>query len=250
MDKLNVEIMPSEKLPIKNIKQDDKLPSYLAKRALIILQGCAGSGKTSVLYSMLKQYQKTNYFDVMIFYNRVSDSNWVWESFAKEDKTDVEIFSRYDNAELLDMVQAIDDEASSEREMFPAKKRRLKNVAFIFDDMIYSGICSSHRQSALDELTINRRHLNCSIFITSQSYRSLNQNIRANNVSQVIIIRANTKDLENIASEHNVGVVDTKKFMDMYNRCKEKGEYEFMVVDYNKPLGEVFSCGFNDVLIP
>lgn len=246
---METEVIPSEKIPAKNRKQDEKLPCYLPPaRGLIIIQGSAGSGKSSLLYSMVKQYQKHNYYDIIIVYNRCSDSDFVWESFQTK-KTDVQIFNKFDNQELLDIIENLDEEQQSRRRMSP-EKRKLLNVLFIFDDMIYSGICSSYKTSALDELVINRRHLNATIMITSQSYKALNQNIRTNNVSQMIVMRANVKDLENIAQEHNAGVCGIPEFVEMYNTCKDYGNYEYFVVDYRKPQDKMFSRGFKNVLKP
>jgi hypothetical protein len=242
-------IIPSEKIPAKNRKQDDKLPPYLPPaRGLIILQGSAGSGKSSLLYSMIKQYQKQNYFDIIIVYNRCSDSDFVWKGFQTK-KTDVQIFNRYDNQELLDIIENLDEEQQDRRRAKP-DKQRLLNVLFVFDDMVYSGICSAYKQSALDELVINRRHMNATIMITSQSYKALNQNIRTNNVSQMIVLRANAKDLENIGQEHNAGVCNVEDFIGMYNLCKDYGNYEYLVVDYRKPQDKMFSRGFKNVLKP
>lgn len=246
---METSIIPSEKIPTKNRKQDEKLPDYLPPaRGLILIQGSAGSGKSSLLYSMIKEYQKKNYFDIIIVYNRVSDSDYVWKGF-EDKRTDVQVYNSYDNQELLDIIDNINEEQMERRNMKP-DKRKLLNIAFIFDDMIYSGICHAHKKSAVDELVINRRHLNCTVFITSQSYKALNQNIRTNNVSQMIVMRANTVDLKNVGDEHNAGVCTTEDFMEMYNHCKDFGNYEYLVVDYRKPQDEIFSRGFKTTLKP
>lgn len=243
------EIIPSERIPTKNLKQDDKLPSYLPHgRGLVLIQGSAGSGKSSFLYSMIKDYQRTNYFDVIIVYNQVSDSDHVWRGFGTK-KTEVEVFNRYDDAELYDIIANIDEAQANIRELRPSDQKLL-NIAFIFDDMIYSGICAPHKKSALDQLVINRRHLNCQVFITSQSYHALNQNIRTNNVSMVVVMRANVRDLVNIGMEHNAGVCSIDDFIEMYNHCKDIGNYEYLVVDYSKPQNRIFSRGFEITLNP
>jgi len=242
-------VIPSEKIPTKNRKQDAKLPAYLPPaRGLVILQGSAGSGKSSLLYSMIKEYQKQHYYDVIIVYNRCSDSDFVWEGFQSK-KTDVQIYNHYDNEELLDILKNLDEE-QQERRMAKPEKRRLLNVLFVFDDMIYSGICSAYKKSAVDELVINRRHMNATVMITSQSYKALNQNIRTNNVSQMIVLRANAKDLQNIGEEHNAGVCNVDDFIAMYTLCKDYGNYEYLVVDYRKAQDKMFSRGFKNVLKP
>lgn len=72
--------------------------------------------------------------------------------------------------------------------------------------------------------------------------------MRANNVSLVIIMRANRKDLENIAKEHNAGVVSEKEFMSIYDEIKAGGKYDYMVVDYEQPLTKIFGVGLGNPL--
>lgn len=247
---MNVEIIPSEKLPAKNREMNKKLPPFLPPAgSLVLIQGSAGSGKSSLLYSMLKAYQKSvkgGYWNIMIFYNACSDSDFVWRGFESR-KTSVEVEHQYKDEELLATIEMIMDEQEGKRKL----GEPLDNILFVFDDMIYSNICRSHgRPSALDKLVINRRHYNVSIFITSQTYHALNKNIRCNNVSQVIIMRANMADLQSICQDHNAGIVNFSQFLNMYNKCKAKDNFQPMVIDYREPQDRIFKSGFEEVLNP
>ena len=239
------EVMPSEKKHPKLIKQISQLDKELPKPPFfIIIQGSVGSGKTSLLYSLLKNYQNKNFFDVIIFYNRVADSDKVWETFEKEKKTAIEIYHNYNNNKLIDMIDNIDQVQEQRRQ----KKKRPLNILFVFDDMAYSNIVSRGKSTALDQLVINRRHYNISLIITSQTYKALNQNLRTNNLSHLILLRANLRDLKNIAEDHNAGMCEEEDFIEMYKTVKEGGQYDFLVVDYQDKPTDIFKKNFTEII--
>lgn len=238
------EIMPSEKKHPKLIQKIEKLEKELPKPPFfIIIQGSVGSGKTSLLYSLIKNYQNNNFFDVIYFYNRVSDSDKVWMDFENK-KTGVDLFHNYNDSKLLELINEIDSVQTMRR----AKNKRPLNILFVFDDMAYSNIVRRNKSTALDQLVINRRHYNISLIITSQTYKALNQNLRTNNLSHFILIRANLKDLKNIAEDHNAGMVDIDDFITMYKTVKEGGKYDFLVVDYQDEPTKIFKKNFNEII--
>ena len=65
----------------------------------------------------------------------------------------------------------------------------------------------------------------------------------------MLVVRANTRDLINIAKEHNAGVASEQEFMDMYSYCKSKGNYNFLTIDYNKPQDEIFSMNLGTEIL-
>jgi len=110
-------------------------------------------------------------------------------------KTAVEIYNSYNNKHLLELIDNIDKVQKERR----GNKKRPLNILFVFDDMAYSNIVSKSKSTALDQLVINRRHYNVSLLITSQTYKALNQNLRTNNLSHLLLMRANLKDLKMIS---------------------------------------------------
>jgi len=241
---VNREVIPSEKKHPRLIKKIKELEKELPKPPFfMIIQGSVGSGKTSLLYSLLKAYQDKNFFDVIIFYNRVSDSDEVWEKFETK-KTAIELYHDYNDAKLIQIINQLDGVQSERRE----KKKRPLNVLFVFDDMAYSNIVRKNKSTALDQLVINRRHYNASLIITSQTYKALNINLRTNNLSQLVLLRANLKDLKMIAEDHNAGMIEEKEFINLYDSVKKGGQYDFLVVDYQDKPENIFKRNFKEVI--
>lgn len=255
-------VMPSEAKHEKTIKMNEKLNklnSVLPKPPFFFLiQGSVGSGKTSLLYSLLRNYQKINYFDIIYIYNRVKDSDKVWQTFEKykiikkknkEEEikyiTSIEIYNDYDNKQLKNLIDAIDETQTQRR----TEGKRPLNILFVFDDMAYSGITKrASAPSSLDQLIINRRHYNISIVITSQTYKALSMNARTNNLTHMVLMKANKKDLELIAEDHNAGEVSTEDFIIMYKTIKKGNKYDFLVVDYTDEQERRFKKNFEEVI--
>ena len=109
---MKIEVIPSEVIPKKNREMTAKLPKELPPcGSMVLIQGSAGAGKSSILYSMMKNYQKSQrkgYFQVIIVFNRCADSDFVWKSF-KTKHTEVKVFSHYDDEEMLEMFDNINE---------------------------------------------------------------------------------------------------------------------------------------------
>lgn len=257
---LTKHVMPSEKKHKDTIKINEKLQKVNKNLPLMpfysLIQGTVGSGKTSLLYSLLCNYQKINYFDVIYFYNRVSDSDEVWESFEKikvkkvkgQKKevpiTVVQIFNDYDNDQLKKLIDNINEVQKERKE----EGKRPLNILFVFDDMAYSGITKkASAPSSLDQLIINRRHYNASLIITSQTYKALSQNARSNNLTHLMLMRANKTDLELIAEDH-CGEIEVVDFINAYKHVKKNGKYDFFLVDYADDIENRFKKDLDVVI--
>jgi len=200
---MQTQIIPSEKLHRDTVKKNKKLPAYLPTPPfLMVVQGSAGSGKSSFTWSLVNEYQKKKYFDLILIWNRCSDSNHAWKKLETS-KTNLDLFSHYDDEEFRTIIEGIDEIQGTRRE----QKKAPYNILMILDDMVMSNITGrgSGRPTALDEMIINRRHHNVSILITSQNYKSLSPNARTNNLSMLVLLRAGDRDKKLIHEEHNSG---------------------------------------------
>ena len=70
-------------------------------------------------------------------------------------------------------------------------------------------------QAIIKELFIRCRKLNISLVFITQSYFSIRKDVRLNSTYYLIMKINNKKELQNIATNHSVGI-DYKDFMKIY----------------------------------
>ena len=70
-------------------------------------------------------------------------------------------------------------------------------------------------QAIIKELFIRCRKLNISLVFITQSYFSIRKDVRLNSKHYLIMKINNKKELQNIATNHSVGI-DYKDFMKIY----------------------------------
>jgi hypothetical protein len=241
----HTEMIPSEKKHPGTLKMIEKLPEWAIKPPFsMIIVGGAGSGKSSLLYTLLsKTYRK--FFDVIYIFNRCRDSDDVWRGLEGEKRPVVEIHNDYLDEEVAEVIKEIEEVQEEQREM----KKRPVNVLFVFDDCLYSGVIKKGGQkSSFNELIINRRHLNASVIFTAQNYMGLEPGMRTNNVSAVAIMGLNDRELKLISNEHNGGLATEEQIAKMYQKVKERDPFGFLVINYQRPRNERFSMNFSRVL--
>ena len=94
----------------------------------------------------------------------------------------------------------------------PNRKRK---ILIVFDDMIADIMTNKKFQSIIKELFIRCRKLNISLVFITQSYFSVPKDVRLNSTHYLIMKINNKKELQNIATNHSVGI-DYKDFMKIY----------------------------------
>lgn len=236
---LKLEPIPSE---IKKETNKDKNLSKMIPRPLPfswIVCGAVGSGKSSLLYSMInnKSGWFKNYFDKITIFQSTIDSNDTWEKIPK-----VEVINEFNE----DYLKAYYDQIQEQQQTLRESKKRLFNYLLIFDDMITQNIVSHHKIGIIDHIFQTYRHNNVSIIICSQSYKQLNKTTRSLNLSGLFVLKVNKQEIQEIAKEHG-GLLDDEEFINMYNQImKEKHGYLF--VDYKAGLDDRFRNTINDVI--
>lgn len=239
-----MEVMPSESIHKDIRKRLERLPPYLPKPSFSVLViGSVGSGKSSLLYSMLKDQQKgrTPQFDVLFIWNGAKDANKVFEDFETK-KVKVDVFNKQDDEELNEIMDELENLNMERRR---ENKRPIQSL-FVFDDMIQGGMRKAGGGgNAYDKLIVQRRHIGASVITLSQNFKALPPNSRENNISQIIVMRANRSDLKHIAASHNAGCVEEDEFIRMQDAVKARGKYNFLVVDYQEPdINNIFKMNF------
>ena len=236
MDYLPIEPIPCELKPqdkrIKNInyKNLPKLP------ATFMILGRAGSGKSSILHSLItKGYthgKNKSVFDECISYLGTLDAIETFEKLPIKNNIVLKEFNPDDFMEYLD------DLKDHQMEKLARNKPPL-NTCLIFDDFVGQGLMKSHKGKAspLERLALTSRHeCNTTVFFNSQAYKNTGfstPTIRAN-VTTYVIANMTRPEIEKIAEEHCQDLTP-KEFIEVYEKIMKK-PYNFMVIDYRRPL--------------
>ena len=232
-------------------------PLHYGRNMCIYICGGVGSGKTSLLMSLLhaKGHKKKN--------SNEKHARFFWKVFNKVymmsaslgtmdlDKIKVpedQIFGDYD-PEILQTI--IDDEKDSEEN---------NNTLIVIDDCIKSINNSRNKlaETTLCRAIINRRHCcvhndgpkggGLSLILTSQKYNFLLYSVRAN-ISHLCVFRTNNnKEKQNIFEEYCNDLSD-KGFHKLLDYVWDK-PYQFLFIDINQPTSKKYYKNFDLIIIP
>jgi hypothetical protein len=164
-----------------------ELTRFLNKHSANLLVGRAGSGKTSLLFSMFKSpdiFKKVfhNIFLFQPFASASSVQNNIFDNIPEEQKFDD--LTEESLAGVMDIVRNED---------------KKYNNCIIFDDQT-AKLKDKDVEKLLKELIFNRRHYRTSVFFLVQSYISVPLQIRKL-FSNLFIFKVSKKELEAIRDE-------------------------------------------------
>lgn len=241
--------LQTEKIPSEDRPPDgrfEKLPHndlLLRPPFTMVITGSIGSGKSSVIWSMLnpKTGFYKQYFDYILIFNGSVDSNEIWTTNSTDDN-EIEVENKWNNDKFGDFVKKLERDQQRLRE----EDKQLQRVCVVFDDSVTQGISNRFTVNALDDLIQRCRHINVSVIIASQAYRQLNRSMRCLNTLAFIITKVNLPDLKAIAEEHS-GMITTKQFEQMYRQVMKSDlvKYPFLLINYQRPFDKRFWLTFN-----
>ena len=214
-----------------DVKLHDKLEKYdltkfLNCHSCNLIVGKPGSGKTNLMYQLIKSKHLLNkcYDKIYLFQpspSRASMKDNIFMKLPDDQKFEELTF------ENLDYVK---NNLDSD-----------ENTCLIFDDM-GAYLKNNETKQLLKELMMNRRHLHLSIFFLVQTYLSIERDVRKL-FSNVFIFRCSKKEMELIADE----LIEQKK----------EHINEIVKIVFNKPYQYLFintdsqRCfsGFDELII-
>jgi hypothetical protein len=222
-------------------KRRDKLlekhgPMLPITPATIITYGRIGSGKSSIMYSWLKNLFP-KYYDECIIFCASSDSRDAFEGLPQKNivfitEYDDESFSNYVNKLKEDQMERLND------------GKPALNIFIGFDDIVFSEAIGGRKPSMVERLMLICRHeLNATVFICVQHSKQVNPAMR-NNTLYHIICGVQKNDLMKIAEEHACHL-SADQFLQMYHNIQSKGKHQFIVVDYKAPEHQRFRHNFD-----
>ena len=111
----------------------------------------------------------------------------------------------------------------------PNRKKKL----IVFDDMIPDIMENKNIQAIIKELFVRCRKLNIALLFITQSYFSVQKDVRLNSTHYLIMKVNNRKVLQNIAINYSADI-DYKDFLKIYRECI-KEPYSFLTIDTALP---------------
>jgi hypothetical protein len=137
----------------------------IVKNSSILIIGKRGTGKTSMVYHLMKNLHETQNFDYFVVFSPTEIMNKQYEKII----TPTNIFYEYDS----DIIQNILDIQTQN-----LKENKKKNFCVILDDCLSSnGILANDK--ALKELLFNGRHYNITYILTMQFPLEIKQELRS-----------------------------------------------------------------------
>lgn len=233
-----------ETIPCEDKPKDKRLDRVECKAlpklpANILLLGKCGSGKSSILWSMLsKGYvygkKKKSVFDEAIYWLGTLDAKSSFEKLPIKnhiilDEFDPELFEEY-----------TDDLKKHQMEKLEAGQPPL-NTLIVFDDFAGANVLRKPRPnvaSPLQKLVLTSRHeMSASVVYLSQVYKGCGFTAPAvrNNITTFIISKMSRSEIEKIAEEIS-GDYEPAEWIEIYDLIMARTPYTFVVLDTRRPV--------------
>lgn len=241
MTDLDWQVIPAEDKPkCKKLAQIENktLPSL---PATIVCLGSCGSGKSSLIFTLLTQgfvygKKKKSVFDEACVFLGTLDAE---DAFRKLPIKNLEVFHEYDPG-LFEAY--LDDLKVHQMERLKAGKAMRNNV-LILDDFVGAGLMKKPRPNVpppIEKLALTSRHeSNMSIIFCSQVYKNSGfsaPSIR-NNVTTWIVCRMSAPEARKLAEEH-AEMYEVDEWLEHYWKIMASEKFTFVVLDKRRPITE------------
>ena len=194
----------------------------------ILIIGGSGSGKTNALLNLIKEQD-----DIDKIYLYAKDLSEPKYEFLIKKREDVGIKYCNDPNAFIECSNRMDDIYQNINDYNPSRKRK---ILIVFDDMIADIMTNKKFQAIIKELFIRCRKLNISLVFITQSCFSVPKDVRLNSTHYLIMKLNNTKELQNIATNHSADI-DYKDFVKIYRECTRR-LYSFLTIDTTLPASD------------
>jgi len=205
--------------------------------ASYLVVGRSGSGKTTVLYNLLKSPELLgNYFNYIFVFSDVAVDDILQKlNLPKENFINGKNFNE-------DYVEKIINSISSKIKAQGLKEAvKDMRICFIFDDIL-------SRQKFLKSdimrkmFTANRHYL-VSVFVLTQYLRGVPPTIRQN-ASGVIFFPGSLAEIEKLADENTEANMNKKQFIKLVQHATAE-KHSFLFINRKAPSGQRLRKGFN-----
>jgi GTPase SAR1 family protein len=243
-----MQVIKNDRIKLKLIKQSiddldpdlEKIEEPLPKKSMAMyIVGCPGSGKTSLLLSLL--LSKTAYLKK---FDKVYLMSGSLQTLPQELILNLPKDQTFDEFDIEKVYEIIKEERDSALN---------NNILFIFDDVV-----KDIQERSFNKLILNRRHIiqnaknpkvksGTSIWLTSQTYNLLNLKIRKNMNTIILFPTANRKELTCIKDELMMDLDD--KEQDAILKYAWSKPYGFLFIRMDKPKTMKYYSNFDLIKI-
>lgn len=250
---LDYEVCPAENKPMdKRIEKIDA--KFLPKLpATFYVLGSCGSGKSSILWTLLtKGYvygkKKKSIFDEALIYLGTLDAKSAFEKLPIENKLIMEEY------EPVSFEQYQNDLKKHQMEKLEKKKSPL-NALLVFDDFVGAGLMKKPRSNVpppIEKLALTSRHeCNTTIFFCSQVYKNSGFSAPSvrNNITTFVVSRMSRQELAKIAEELSEDY-EVDEWIQLYDIAMAQEPYNFVVLDRRRPIPDRWTIKFTTPFPP
>lgn len=215
--------------PLHNKLDNYELTSYLNSHSTNLLLGKPKSGKSSLLWSMLKDKRMLNkvFDNVYLFqpsHSRASIKNNIFKKHPKDKM--FEELNYEDLDEVMDRIRGTDPN---------------ENNVIIFDDQS-AYLKNKETLRLFKELIFNRRHLRTSIYFLNQTFFSVPKELRRL-FSNIFVFKVSRNEMKNLFDE----VVEqdhVKELMPQISRLVYDKPYQYLFINTDN---QKFYKGFDRI---
>ena len=187
----------------------------------MLIVGPSGSGKTNALLNLI-QKDNDNCIDKIYLYAKDLDEPKYQFLVKKRENGGIKTLN--DPSVFIEYSETMDDVYNNIDDYNPKRKRK---TLILFDDMMADIMTNKRFQVIIKELFIRGRKLNISLAFITQSYFSVQKEVRLNSTHYLIMKIHNKRELQQIA-------IDYKDFLKIYRNCT-KEPYSFLTIDTTLP---------------
>lgn len=216
---------------LSNKLNDYELTKLLNKSHFLSLIGKGGSGKSSMMISLLKSPEMfKNVFECIYVFipptSRASVDNQFWEKNLPEDQI-------YDDLTIENLEEVYEHvESNSEN----------GNKSLIIFDDVQSKMKNNDIRKLILHLNNNKRHLKLSMWVLLQNYTKLDKQIRMN-ITDLIVFKISKPEMKNLYEEHIE--LDQNTFIEVQSILFKK-QYDFFYLNTNS---QRMFINWNEIII-
>ena len=212
----------------ENKKKHNKKWSFIPDHSYrILIIGGSGSGKTNALLNLINKQDDIDKIYLCTKY--LSEPKC---EFLIQKLKDAKAKHFNDWNAFIECSNTMDDVYEDIDDYNPITKRK---VFIAFHDMIADIMTNKKIQAIIKELFIRCRKLNISLVFITQSYLSVQKDVRLNSAHLIMKIN-NMKELKNVAINHSADIY-YKDLMNIYRECI-KEPYSFLTIDTMLPASD------------